>query len=87
VRPFGISLDSPWSHRAWAESLGITDTVPLLSDRLGEAAEGFGVLGESDGMPKALRSAFLVDGDAVRASWALSSDLDEIHAVIAVVTG
>ena len=30
VRPFGISRDSPWSHRAWAQTLGVE--VPLAVD-------------------------------------------------------
>ena len=57
--------------------------MPLLSDRLGEAASGFGVLGDSAGMPKADRSAFLIDGDTVRAAWLLGSELPNIDLVLA----
>jgi peroxiredoxin len=85
VRPFGISLDSPWSHRAWAQSLGIQD-VPLLSDREGDAATGFGVLGDFVGMRKADRSAFLIDGATVRASWMLGSELPDVDAIVAAAT-
>ena len=42
VRPFAISRDSPWSHAAWATTMGV-DGVPLLSDWNGEATRGFGV--------------------------------------------
>ncbi len=72
-----------WSHRAWSESLGLGDAVPLLSDRTGAVAEGFGVLGDSLGVPKADRSAFLVDGDTVVASWLLGSELPDVDAIVA----
>jgi peroxiredoxin len=85
VRPFGISLDTPWSHRAWAQSLGIED-IPLLSDREGEAASAFGVLGEFVGMRRAERSTFLVDGDTVRASWLLGRDLPDVDAILAAAS-
>lgn len=57
--------------------------MPLLSDRLGEAAAGFGVLGDAGGVPRADRSAFLIDGNAVRASWHLGRELPDLDAVIA----
>jgi peroxiredoxin len=85
VRPFGISLDTPWSHRAWAQSLGIQE-IPLLSDREGHAASAFGVLGDFVGMRKADRSAFLIDGDTVRASWMLGSELPDVDAIVAAAT-
>jgi peroxiredoxin len=61
--------------------------VTLLSDRLGEAARGFDVLGEAQGIPRAARSAFLVDGAAVRAAWHLGRELPDVDAVIAEATG
>ena len=57
--------------------------MPLLSDRLGEAASGFGVLGDAAGMPRAARSAFLIDGEAVRAAWLLGGELPDLDIVIA----
>jgi peroxiredoxin len=86
IRAFGISLDSPWSHRAFAESLGVAEVVTMLSDGLGEAAQGFGVMSESNGLPKADRSAFLVRGDTVVASWMLGSELPDVDAVIAAAS-
>jgi peroxiredoxin len=83
---FGVSLDSPWSQRAFAESLGVAEVVTFLSDRLGEAAAGFGVLGASNGLPKANRSAFLVRGDTVVASWMLGSELPDVDAIIAAAS-
>ena len=82
MRAFGISRDSPWSHDAWATALG-TD-VPLLSDWNGEAARGFGVAFELHEMADvAGRSAFLIEGDTVRAAWMLGSELPDVDAVIA----
>lgn len=87
IRPFGISRDSPWSHAAWAMTLGI-ETVPLLSDWSGEATVRFGVSREFDGMTGvAARSAFLIDDAIVRASWLLDGDLPDLDAVIAAASG
>jgi peroxiredoxin len=83
VRPFGVSLDSAWSQRAFAETLGVAASVTMLSDRLAEAAAGFGVLHEVDGLPQALRSAFLVHDGTVRAAWRLGRDLPDVDAVVA----
>jgi peroxiredoxin len=83
IRPFGVSLDSPWSQRAFAESLGVVDAVTMISDRLGEAASGFGVLGEFNGMSRAERSAFLVRAAVVVESWHLGSDLPDVDAIVA----
>jgi hypothetical protein len=55
----------------------------MLSDRLGEAAAGFDVLGEALGMPRAGRSAFLVEGETVVASWYLGRELPDVDAIIA----
>lgn len=85
VRPFGISCDSPWSHAAWTDALGLR--VPLLSDWNREATRAFGVADERRGMTDVpLRSAFLLEGDTVRAAWALGRDLPDVDAVIAAAT-
>ena len=82
VRPLAISRDSPWSHRAWAETLGVD--VPLLSDWNGDAIRGFGVAFEPLGMVDvAARSSFLIeDGSVVRAAWMLGGELPDLDAVI-----
>ena len=83
IRAFGISRDSPWSHAAWASAMG-TENVALLSDWSGEATRGFGVAFELQGMADvSARSAFLIEGDTVRASWLLGSNLPDVDAVIA----
>lgn len=84
IRPFAISRDSLWSHRAWAQTLGVD--VPLLSDWNGEAIRAFDVAFEPLGMHDvAVRSAFLIrDGEAIEAAWMLGGELPDIDAVIAV---
>ena len=68
IRPVGISRDSAWSHRAWAETLGVD--VPLLSDWNGEATRAFDVAFEPLGMRDVpSRAAFLIrDGETVEAA-------------------
>ena len=86
IRPVGISRDSPWSHAAWTNTLGV-EGVQLLSDWDGEATAGFGVGRELDGMQSVpARCAFLIEGDTVRASWPLGRDLPDIDAVIAAAS-
>lgn len=82
VRPFAISRDSPWSHRAWAETLGVD--VPLLSDWNGDATRAFDVAFEPVGMHDvAIRSAFLIrDGEAIEAAWLLGREQPDIDVVI-----
>ena len=83
VRPLAISRDSPWSHRAWAQTLDVD--VPLLSDWNGDAIRAFDVAFEPLGMSDvAARSAFLIeDGETIRAAWMLGRELPDIDAVIA----
>jgi peroxiredoxin len=84
VRAFGVSRDSPWSHRAWKEALGID--VTLISDWNGALLARFGaaqVRRWMEGVPR--RSAFLVaEGGTVRGSWRYDDsavpDFDELLA-------
>ena len=87
IQPFGISRDSPWSHRAWAQTLGVE--FPLLSDWNGEAIRAFDVAFEPLGMSDvAVRSAFLIrDGQTIEAAWLLGGELPDIDAVIAAAGG
>ena len=76
----GISVDSPWSHRAWAEERGIG--FPLLSDFQREVVEQYGVKHEA-GFPE--RAYFVIDREGVvRAKKVESSpgDQPEVGAVI-----
>jgi glutaredoxin-dependent peroxiredoxin len=86
VRALAISRDSPWSHRAWAQTLG-TD-VPLLSDWNGDATRAFGVAFEPLGMRDVpARSAFLIeDGERIVEAWMLGGELPDVDAVIAAAS-
>jgi peroxiredoxin len=72
-----------WSHRAWAETLGLEGAVTLLSDWAGEATIAFGVeraVSGMGGVPQ--RSAFLVEGGTVRAAWLLGREMPDIDAIV-----
>lgn len=58
---FGISVDSTWAHKAFAQQLGIA--YPLLSDfqPRGEVARRYGVFLEDNGI--ASRTTFVIDAD------------------------
>jgi peroxiredoxin Q/BCP len=57
IRVYGVSLDSPESHRRFREKYGLN--FPLLTDEGGRAAEALGVLREN--REKANRVTFLLD--------------------------
>ena len=70
----GISVDSPFSLKAWAEKEGIT--IPLLSDFNKEVSAAYGARFEDllgfKGVAK--RSAFVVDGAGVVRYASVSDD-------------
>jgi thioredoxin-dependent peroxiredoxin len=59
IRVYGVSLDSPDSHRRFREKYGLN--FPLLTDEDGRAAAALGVLRE--GRRRAKRVTFLLDPD------------------------
>jgi len=59
IQVYGVSLDSPESHRRFREKHDLN--FPLLTDEGGRAAEALGVLRE--GGEKANRVTFLLDAD------------------------
>jgi thioredoxin-dependent peroxiredoxin len=59
IQVYGISLDSPESHREFREKYDLN--FPLLSDEGGRAAETLGVLGDRG---TARRVTFLLDPEA-----------------------
>src|ERR671929_471959 len=59
IEVYGVSLDSPESHRRFREKYGLN--FPLLTDEGGRAAEALGVLRE--GGNTANRVTFLLDPD------------------------
>jgi mycoredoxin-dependent peroxiredoxin len=63
VRVLGVSVDTPYSLKVWAEQEGYQ--FPLLSDFWphGAVAQEYGVFNEKAGM--ANRGTFLIDGEGV----------------------
>jgi peroxiredoxin len=64
----GISVDGPWSHRAWAAQHHIT--FPLLSDQwpYGAVAQRYGVFREQDGYSD--RALYFIDkAGVIRKTW------------------
>jgi len=53
----GVSMDSPYANKAWADSLGIT--FPLLSDWGGDVTRAYGVYNDAEKAPR--RTTFLID--------------------------
>jgi glutaredoxin-dependent peroxiredoxin len=74
VRLFGVSRDSPYSHRAYSQQQWLA--FPLLSDWTGEVVRAFGVARTLDGLVDTpVRSCFLVDGEGiVRRAWRYEDD-------------
>lgn len=89
---FGISRDSPYSHRKYADQQWLD--YPLLSDWSGDAVRAFGVAQTLDGLVDTpVRTCFLVDGGStIRRAWRYGDDevpdVDElIAAARALATG
>jgi len=59
LQVYGVSLDSPKSHREFREKYGLN--FPLLTDEEGRASEALGVLSDRG---KARRVTFLLDPEA-----------------------
>lgn len=58
---FGVSVDSPFANKRFAQDLGIT--FPLLSDFKRTASKAYGVLNEEGGY--ASRATFVVDKEGI----------------------
>jgi peroxiredoxin len=74
VRLFGISRDSPYSHKRFAEQQWLS--YPLLSDWSGDAVRAFGVAQDLDGLADTpVRSSFLIErGGVIAAAWQYGDD-------------
>jgi peroxiredoxin (alkyl hydroperoxide reductase subunit C) len=53
----GVSMDSPYANKAWADSLELT--FPLLSDWGGTVTRLYGVFDEAENAPR--RTTFVID--------------------------
>ncbi|MGH3088268.1 MAG: peroxiredoxin [Rubrobacteraceae bacterium] len=72
AKVLGISVDSPWSHEAWAHARELT--IPLLSDFQREVTRDYGVLRE-EGFAE--RAYFVIDGEGrIRAKRVESAPAD-----------
>lgn len=86
MRVFGISRDSPFSHRAWKEALGIE--LPLLSDWNGTLARRFGLARTWRGLEDVPERAAILLGEdgTVRGTWRYADsevpDFDELLAAV-----
>ncbi|MEV0229656.1 peroxiredoxin [Nonomuraea sp. NPDC050786] len=77
-----VSVDSVFTHRAWADREGYT--FPLLSDFWphGQVARAYGVLDETKGV--ALRGTFVIDGEGV-IRWSVVNPISSARDVAAYV--
>ncbi len=55
----GVSMDSPFSNKAWAEKIGVT--FPLLSDWGGDVTKKYGLFNQQYKAPR--RATFLIGKD------------------------
>ena len=86
ITVYGVSRDSPFSHRAWKEALGLE--TPLLSDWNGDLTRALGLARSWHGfadVPE--RAAILVGEDGtVRGTWRYADseapDFDELLAAV-----
>ncbi len=83
---YGVSRDSPFSHRAWKEALGIE--TPLLSDWNGDLARLLGVAREWRGLADVPERVAILLGEegTVRGSWRYAdSEVPDFDALLAAV--
>jgi peroxiredoxin len=58
---FGVSVDSTWANKAFAEQLGAE--FPILSDWKKEVARKYGILDENSGTAR--RTTFVIDANGI----------------------
>jgi peroxiredoxin Q/BCP len=64
ISVFGVSLDSPESHREFREKYGLN--FPLLTDEGGRAAESLGIMNEGKGYAKRVTFLLAPDGNIAK---------------------
>ena len=76
----GVSMDSPFSNKAWAEKIGVT--FPLLSDWGGDVTKEYGLYNPK--YKAARRVNYLIDKDGKVIEMQLDSDaIDPSKVVVA----
>jgi len=74
----GVSMDSPFANKAWAQQIGVT--FPLLSDLGGEVTRHYGIF---DAKHKAARRVtYLIDKDGKVLEMQKDSDAIDPSAVV-----
>jgi len=66
----GVSMDSPFSNKAWAQQIGVT--FPLLSDWGGDVTKEYGLYNPK--YKAARRATFVIDKDGKVAEITLDKD-------------
>ncbi len=64
VQVYGVSLDSPESHKRFREKYGLN--FPLLTDEGGRAAETLGIMNEEKGYARRVTFLLAPDGNVAR---------------------
>ena len=64
IKVYGVSLDSPESHREFREKYGLN--FPLLTDEDGRAAEALGVLRENGAVANRVTFLLAPDGNVAK---------------------
>ena len=64
IKVYGVSLDSPESHRAFREKYGLN--FPLLTDEDGRAAEALGILRDNGEVAHRVTFLLAADGNVAK---------------------
>ena len=64
IKVYGVSLDSPESHREFREKYGLN--FPLLTDEDGRAAEALGIMNEDKGYARRVTFLLAPDGNVAK---------------------
>jgi len=64
IKVYGVSLDSPESHREFREKYGLN--FPLLTDEDGRAAEALGIMNEDKGYASRVTFLLAPDGNVAK---------------------
>ena len=64
IQVYGVSLDSPESHREFREKYGLN--FPLLTDEDGRAAEALGIMNDEKGYARRVTFLLAPDGNVAR---------------------
>ena len=64
IRVYGVSLDSPESHKQFREKYDLN--FPLLTDEGGRAAEALGIMNESKGYARRVTFLLAPDGNVAK---------------------